>query len=87
MIWALLAILGVPIWLVVGVLVGIGLSRRAFKQQPGVFEINIRSADAEKWPRRPCYGRVVSDVLVLNRGLALLRNVSRGMRHLFMRIG
>lgn len=73
MIWALLAILGIPIWLIVGLLIGIALSRRAFKQQPGVFAISARAEHAEKWPRSPSYGRIVSDVLVVNRGAALLR--------------
>jgi hypothetical protein len=73
MIWALLAILGVPIWLIVGLLVSIGLGRRAFKQEPGVFEIRVREEGGEKWPRSASYGRVVSDVLVVNRGAAFLR--------------
>jgi hypothetical protein len=73
LIWALLAILGVPIWLIIGLLASIGLSRRAFKQGPGVFEIRVRAQDSEKWPRSASYGRVVSDVLVVNRGAAFLR--------------
>lgn len=74
MIWALLAILGIPIWLLIGVLTGIALIRRAFKKQPGVFVMNVRAAGDEKWPRRPSHGRVVSNVLVINRGAALLRS-------------
>lgn len=73
MIWALLAILGVPIWLIVGILLGIWLSRRAFKQQPGVFELVVRSSGDTKWPRGANSGRIVSDVLIINRGPALLR--------------
>jgi hypothetical protein len=72
-IWALLAILGVPIWLLIGVLVGIGLSRRAFKHQPGVFVLAVRAENGDRWPRRPVHARLVRDVLVFNRGLALLR--------------
>lgn len=33
----------------------------------------MRVAGAEKWSRQLSYGRVVSNVLVINRGLALLR--------------
>ncbi len=73
MIWALLALLGIPIWLIVGMLVGIVLTRRAFKQQPGVFAVAVRTEHADKWPRQPTYGRLVHDVLVLNRGAAFLR--------------
>ena len=73
MIWALLALLGIPIWLIVGMLVGIVLTRRAFQRQPGVFAVAVRKENADKWPRQPTYGRLVHDVLVLNRGAALLR--------------
>lgn len=73
MIWALLAILGVPIWLIVGFLIGIVMSRRKLTKQPDVFAIAVRAQGAEKWPRRPTYGRIVRDVLVLHRGAALLR--------------
>ena len=73
MIWALLAILGFPIWLIVGTLIGILLTRRTFKQQPGVFIVAVRADNATKWPRQPAHGRLVHDVLVLNRGAALLR--------------
>lgn len=73
MLWALLAILGVPIWLVVGVLVGVVLSRRNFQGQDGVFAFNVRPEGASTWPRRVVYGRHVRDVLVPNRGAALVR--------------
>ncbi len=61
---ALLAVLGIPIWLVVGVLIAVWQIRRAVKQQPGVFEILVRAEDTDKWPRELSYGRVVRDVLV-----------------------
>ena len=70
---ALLAVLGIPIWLVVGVLIAVWQIRRTLKQQPGVFEVLVRAEDSDKWPRELSYGRVVRDVLVLYRGVALLR--------------
>jgi hypothetical protein len=70
---ALLAVLGIPIWLVVGVLIAVWQVRRTLKQQPGVFEVLVRAEDSDKWPRELSYGRVVRDVLVLYRGVALLR--------------
>ena len=73
MIWALLALLGIPIWLIVGALIAIWQIRRTVKRQPGVFEVSVRTAGADKWPRQPSYARVIRDVLVLNRGVALLR--------------
>jgi hypothetical protein len=73
MIWALLAILGVPIWLVVGFLLGVALTRRNFRRQDGVFAFNVRAEGAASWPRPLVYGRQIRDVLVTNRGAALLR--------------
>lgn len=73
MIWALLAILGVPIWLIVGALGGALWSRRSVRSQPGVFPIAVRTAGQESWPRAVSYARMVHDVLVVHRGLALVR--------------
>jgi hypothetical protein len=73
MIWALLALLGVPIWLIVGALAGVVWSRRHFLAQPGVFPVAIRAAGDQSWPRTLSYGRLIRDVLVVNRGPALVR--------------
>ena len=73
MIWALLAILGVPIWLVVGGLGASLWSRHRFRDQPGVFKLAMRSGGAEKWPWAAAYGRIVHDVVVVTSGLALVR--------------
>ena len=59
MIWALLAILGVPLWLIVGLLLGVVLSRKNFRNQEGVFALAVRSEGAAKWPRGLIYGRRV----------------------------
>jgi hypothetical protein len=79
MIWVLLAMLGVPIWLVVGALVGVALSRRSFRRKDGVFAFNVRDEGASKWPRRVVHGRQIRDVLVTNRGAALLRTEFRAV--------
>jgi hypothetical protein len=73
MIWALLALLGVPIWLIVGALGGALLARQRFRSQPEVFRMVARTAGDDSWPRATSYGRLVRDVLVVNRGLALVR--------------
>lgn len=73
MVWALLAILGVPIWLVVGILLAIVVQRRNFKNQPGVFPCAVRDEESTKWPRPMSYARQVRGVFVVNRGAALLR--------------
>jgi hypothetical protein len=72
-IWALLAILGVPIWLIVGALGGALWNRRSFRAQDGVFPIALRPAGQDSWPRITSYGRLIHDVLVVNLGLALVR--------------
>lgn len=85
MIWALLAILGVPIWLVLGALGGALIHRRRIRSMPGVVRMKIRSVDADRWRRRTSYGRAVHDVLVLHTGLALLRCDIRGVAQAFER--
>ena len=87
MIWILLAALGIPLWMIAGLLVGAGLSRRAFKRTPGVFPAKLRavSADVEHvkrtWPRRPGYARWVHDVLLVQRGIALMRTSALPIAH------
>ena len=73
MIWAILAILGVPVWLVVGALLGGLASRRRFRAQEEVFPLWFRKHDEADWPRSVAYGRYVHNVLLVNRGLALVR--------------
>jgi hypothetical protein len=79
MIWALLAILGVPLWLVVGALATSLWSRRQFRNTPGVFRAKVRLNSGtfdglgESWPPMPAYARWVHDVLLVNKGLALVR--------------
>ncbi len=80
MVWALLAILGVPIWLIVGVLLAALRSRRTFRRQPGVVRVNVRPASADAWPRLPSYARVIHDVIVMTSGLALVRTTVHGVR-------
>jgi hypothetical protein len=72
-IWALLAVAGVPLWLIVGALAGTLWSRRRFRAQDGVFRIAIRDPGQDSWPRVAAYGRLVRDVLIVNRGAALVR--------------
>jgi hypothetical protein len=82
MIWALLAILGVPIWLVVGALSGALISRRRFRAQDDVFALSRREHGEDNWPRRLAYGRYVHDVLLTNSGLALVRTAVEPVAHM-----
>jgi hypothetical protein len=81
MLAVVLAVLGVPVWLVVGMLLAGVYSRRRYRQQPDVFACYVRVVDGElgpldaTWGRRPSYGRWLHDVLLLSRGLALVRFV------------
>lgn len=79
MVAILLAVLGVPLWLVAGMVLGALYSRHRYKQSPGVFRCKIRLVDGtagslkRTWSRMPAYGRWVHDVLLVNQGLALVR--------------
>ncbi|MDQ1633347.1 MAG: hypothetical protein QOJ32_156 [Frankiaceae bacterium] len=79
MILALLALLGVPIWLLVGGL-GIALyNRRLQKRHPGAFPCKLRvrsgtvSGFGADWQRSPTYAHWVHDVLLVTSGVALVR--------------
>jgi hypothetical protein len=82
MIWILLAVLGVPLWLVAGALIAGLWSRRSFCRSPGVFKTTLRLHEGEvhgldgSWPRLPGYGRWVHDVLIVHRGMALVRTTA-----------
>ncbi len=81
MLWATLALLGVPMWLVVGGLAVMFWSRSRFKKQDGVFATKMRleSGSApgvgEKWPPMSSFALWVHDVLMVHKGLGLV-NVS-----------
>jgi hypothetical protein len=73
----ILATIGVPIWLVVGMLALAFWSRRQFQKAPGVFPCRVREVsgpgEEAAWGRPVSYGRWVHDVLLLHSGLALIR--------------
>lgn len=77
MIAIILAVLGVPLWLVVGAFGGALWSRRRFLARPGVFR--LKQLDDGSWPRRPAFGQLVHDVLVVNTGMALVRTTVSGI--------
>ena len=81
MIWAALAFLGVPIWLVVGALIGAMFSRHNFRAQPDVVPLMFRAADDDTWPRGLGYGRYVHNVLIVNHGLARIHTSVHVVEH------
>lgn len=76
MIWAILAILGIPLWVIIGVLGGAFASRRHFQRSPGVFPLRMREATQEeqKWGGK-AHARWVHDVLLVNKGVAEVRTI------------
>ena len=85
MLWALLALLGVPQWIVVG---GLALSlwqRSKFKKQEGVFPTKIRLESgtapgvSEKWPPMSSFAVWVHDVLLVHKGLGLISTFPLGV--------
>ena len=74
---AVLAVLGIPLWLIVAALALSYWSRRRFKAGTGVFPCRVRdvpdSGEAVPWGRETTYGRWVHDVLLLHSGVTLAR--------------
>ncbi len=62
MIWATLALLGIPIWLIAIVLVAAFRNRNKVRANPDVFEYKLKKDDG--WKRKKGYARWVSDVLI-----------------------
>ena len=80
MIWALLALLGVPIWLVAVVLVAVLRNRAQVRRTEGVFRYWGRSHHGwsdHGWSRRAGHARWVSDVLLQHSGPGLARIQAR----------
>ena len=77
--------LGVPLWLIVGMLLLAWWNRRKVKSQPGIFQVKTRleaSADLEKepkWPRMSNYAQWVHDVLIVRKGMGLMIAVPYGV--------
>jgi hypothetical protein len=71
MIWALLALLGIPIWFIAVVLIAVFRNRKAVRSNLDVFE--FRRSKGDGWQRGMNYARWVSDVLIVHVGLALIR--------------
>jgi hypothetical protein len=73
MIWPILVALGIPLWVILGALASVVISRRRFTAMPATFPCKARSSSDEKWPRSGQQARWVRDVLLLHHGVALVR--------------
>jgi hypothetical protein len=76
MIVILLALLGIPLWLLVGGLLATLVARRRRRRTPGMFLCKLRTTgpeDDDGWPRTKSYACWAHDVLLVHHGLALVR--------------
>ena len=80
----ILLLLGVPLWMIAGMLILILWNRRRVKKQPGIFAIKVRH-EAEpgaekqpKWPRTG-YAQWVHDVLIVRTGMGLMQSTPYGI--------
>jgi hypothetical protein len=71
-IWATLALLGIPIWFIAVILVAAFRNRNVVRSNPDEFDYKLKKGD--KWQRKKGYARWVSDVLIFHAGIALIRS-------------
>ena len=72
MIWALLALLGIPLWFIALILIAAVAQRRSIQRTDGVFRYKVRGDKG--WSRGKSVANWVSDVLIGHKGIALLRS-------------
>jgi len=72
MIWAILALLGIPIWFIAVILIAAFRNRNTVRSNPNEFEYKLKKGDG--WRRKKGYARWVSDVLIFHAGIALIRS-------------
>jgi hypothetical protein len=74
-IWATLALLGIPIWFIVVILLAVFRNRKMVRARPDVFRFVERNDD--KWARGVGYARWVSDVVIIHKGPGLVGTDAR----------
>ena len=81
---AILLFLGVPLWMVAGMVILIFWNRRRVKKEPGIFPVKVRyeaESAAEKqpkWPRKG-YAQWVHDVLIVRTGMGMMQSTPYGI--------
>jgi hypothetical protein len=73
-IWATLALLGIPIWFIALILIAAFKNRNNVRSNPDIFEFKTKKGDG--WARGKGYARWVSDVLIIHTGIALIRTAA-----------
>ena len=83
---AILYVLGVPLWMLVGAVILIIWNSKRVKKQPGVFPLKVRpkrDPDGDKkpkWPRGVSYAQWIHDVVIVRKGPALILTVPYGIK-------
>ena len=81
----ILFFLGVPLWMILGMLILVFWNRSRVKKQPGAFPVKIRheadeNAEKEhKWPRSAGYAQWVHDVLIVRTGMGMMLTTPYGI--------
>ena len=81
---ATLLFLGIPLWMIAGMLVLVFWNRHRVKGQTGIFPVKIRAeADPEtekepKWSRKG-YAQWVHDVLIVRSGIGMMQSTPYGI--------
>jgi hypothetical protein len=80
----ILLLLGVPLWMIAGMLILILWNRRRVKKQAGIFPLKVRheaESAAEKQPKWPRtgYAQWVHDVLIVRTGIGLMQSTPYGI--------
>ena len=74
MIWAALALLGIPIWFIALILIAAFKNRKTVRSNRDIFEFKTKKRNG--WARGKSYARWVSDVLIVHTGIALIRTAA-----------
>ncbi len=79
-------VLGVPLWMLIGMLILILWNSKRVRKQPGSFPIKVRpetdpvSDEESKWSRTVSYAQWIHDVLIVRKGPGLMLTVPYGIK-------
>jgi len=77
-------VLGVPLWMIIGMLILVFWNRRQVKNQPGTFPVKVRPVpetnEKSKWPRSVSYAQWIHDVAIVRKAPTLILTVPYGIK-------